>query len=145
MAFSGSYIGEAIAISASVPSTTNQAGFQALSYTNIIGCVMWDGTGDSSDDITVEGLDGRKVHLNGLLDGGAVKFKFRTDAADAGQILLKSLNNQSTQASIRLTEPDGKLEYAFGLISNIKALPRDSKSWKGFEGEFRVNSIVVTV
>lgn len=140
MAFSGTYITTAVSISAGLPSTNNAAGFNALTFTTIIGCMMWGETGDMSEDISDMGLDGRKFHLSGGLDGGLIQFKFRTDLLDAGQILMKSLNNLTTNCSVKLLEPNNAKEWSTGLIANIRALPREATAYQGFTGEFRVNT-----
>ena len=140
MAFSGSYITTTVQIAAALPSTINFAGFNALAYTTIVGCMMWGETGDTMEDIVTDPLSGRAEHLPGLLDGGAIPFKFRTDILDPGQILLKSLSNLATQASIKLTKPDGLRIFAYGLICQIRNLEMVKSNYDGFTGEFRVNS-----
>lgn len=145
MAYAGTNIGVTVAISVAMPSTTNAAGFGALSYTPITGVTMWPGMGDNTADTTVTPLDGRTIHLVGAVDGGKGGFAVRSDEVDAGQILLRSVNNLTTNCSIRVTDSDGKIEYSFGLVQNIQPNDRDATTWKGFKGEYRANSSLIRV
>lgn len=142
-----SYIGAAFAIVASTPATYDSAGYAALSWTASIGeVVSWGGTGDSHEDITVtEVTGGRTKHINGAKDGGAIPFTIKYAVADAGQVIMRTNNGTNTAVSVRITDPDGKIEYSTGVLANIKQMNREAGQYKGFSGEFRVNSVTVTV
>jgi predicted transcriptional regulator of viral defense system len=47
--------------------------------------------------------------------------------------------------AVRITDPDGKIEYSTGIVSNLRQQARNTTNFKGATGEFRVNSVTVTV
>lgn len=146
MAYSGANIGTAVAISTGSPSTPNGAGYAAMTWTTVIGCVKAPAWGDDAADINVTPLDGRTVHLIGAIDGGASnEFQFRSDELDTGQILLRSVVHSTSQCSVRITEADGKIEYCTGLWANLSPNVRDDTTWKGFIVDFRANVALVRV
>lgn len=145
MAYSGSNAFVQVGIATSAPSPQSLANFQALTYTNISGCVSWDGEGDATDDIAVGVLNGRVLHFVGLPDGGKSAYDFLGDDADTGQIAMRQYNNTTTNVSIRVTEGDGHFAYFSGVVANIDANQRNRTTAKGFKGEFRINSGVYRV
>lgn len=142
-----SYIGATFAIVAAAPATYDSAGYAALSWSAAIGeVVSWGATGDSHEDIAVtEVSTGRTKHINGAKDGGAIPFTIKYAAADAGQVIIRAQNGSNTACSVRITDPDGKIEYMTGILANVRQMERAAGQYKGFGGEFRVNSAVVTV
>lgn len=146
MATPVSFIGALVQISATVPSTIDSSGFNALSYTTIGKIVSFAGTGDTTDDISIPLLIGRKEHLSGASDGGVLQVGFRWDGGtDAGQTLVLAQNNTQQNCSVKITDPDGKIEYFYGLIANYQSMDRNTQNYKGYNFVIRVNSIVVRV
>lgn len=140
-----SHIGGTVAISAAAPATYNSAGYGALSWTTVADIVSWGQIGDSAAKITVTPLSGRVEKANGELDGGDIAFTMKHVAADAGQAIVLAQANTNTNVSIRLTDPDGKIYYSTGLLANVRGMERTATAYKGYTGEFRVNSVTVTV
>lgn len=145
MANAISYIGSVIAAVVATPATIDAAGFAALTYVPIGKIASWGAIGDTSNDITVDLLDGRVEHVNGAKDGGAVPFTIRADAPDAGQAILLAQSNSNTEVSFKITDPDGKIAYLFGKVANVQDQERSSSNYKGYTGEVRVNSPVIRV
>lgn len=144
MAGAISYIGAVIGCVVGMPATDDAAGFGAMTYTPIGKVVSWGAIGDTSNDISVDLLDGRVEHVNGARDGGAVPFTIRTDT-DAGQAILIAQSNTNAEVSFKVTDPDGKIAYFRGKVANVKDMERASSSYKGFNGEVRVNSATIRV
>ncbi|MDZ4393867.1 hypothetical protein [Cypionkella sp.] len=144
MAAAISYIGAVIAVSVATPATVDASGFNALTYTTVGKIASFGSVGDSSADIPVELLEGRTEHVNGVKDGGAIPFAFRSDT-DAGQTLLVNNSNNNVDLSFKITDPDGKIAYFYGKIANVKDNERAPGSYKGLTGEVRVNSATVRV
>ena len=143
MAVAISYIGATIGCVVGVPTTLDEAGFSALTYETIGKIASWGELGDTSNDITVELLDGRVEHVSGSKDGGAVPFTIRSDADDLGQPVLIAQSNTNSEVSFRVVDPDGSTAYFHGKGANVRDPARDPGSYKGFTGEVRVNSAVV--
>lgn len=144
MAAASSYIGAVIAVSASTPATIDSSGFAALTYTTVGKVVSWGAVGDTSDNIAIPLLSGRVEHLNGAADGGEIAWAVRYDT-DAGQTILVNNNNNNTTISFKITDPDGKVIYAHGLVANVQDQERNNSNYKGLTGVFRVNSATVRV
>lgn len=143
MAVAISYIGATIGCVVGVPATLNEVGFSAQTYETIGKIASWGELGDTSNDITVELLDGRVEHVNGSRDGGAVPFTIRSDADDDGQPILIAQSNTNTEVSFRVVDPDGSIAYFHGKVANVRDTAREPGSYKGFTGEVRVNSAVI--
>ncbi len=140
------YIGAAVAVVVGTPATFDSAGFAAVGTYIVAGeIVQWGGTGDVSEDATITTLAGRTVHANGAKDGGAIDFTLRYEVADAGQVIMRAQNNGNNDVCVKITDPDGKVEYSVGRIANLRQMARTAGTIKGMEGQFRVNSAVVTV
>ena len=141
-----SYIGATVAVVAALPATYNAAGYAALTWTGIVGLLVQFGTlGDQSADIPVTTLAGRALHTNGALDGGEVPFTYVFSAADAGQVILRAQSNSNTGVSVRVTDPDGTVQYISGVVANVADSERADGNFKGQSGVFRVNTAVVRV
>lgn len=141
-----SNVGVAIAVVAATPATTDASGFAALTWTATVGFVtMWGETGDASENIAIPYLSGRTLHVNGGVDGGAVPFSYTYNNTDAGQVILRNNNNGQTTVSVRETHTDGRVNYYFGKVANVKTVEKSSKSNKAQTGEIRVNSVVINV
>jgi hypothetical protein len=140
-----SYIGGTVAVSVATPGTVDASGFGALTYTVVGNMISFGETGDEAADISIPLLSGRTLHVNGAKDGGSRKFAYQYELSDAGQVLIRANTNNNTDVSVKITDPDGKIEYFYGRIANLKRSERTSAAFKGESGEFRVNSAVVIV
>lgn len=138
------YIGATVAVVASLPATYDSSGYAALTWTATVGkLVQWGEFGDQASDISVTTLAGRTLHSNGALDGGEVSFSYVFSAADAGQVILRANNNTNTGVSVRVTDPDGTVHYAAGVVANVRDLERADGTHKGQTGVMRINTAVV--
>jgi len=139
------FLGTTVAVVAATPATFNAAGFAALTWTGTVGLLVQLGPlGDQSTDISVTPLAGaRTLHTNGAVDGGEVSFTYVFVAADAGQVILRANNNNNTNVSLRVTDPDGTVHYAAGVVANIADAERVDGNYKGQSGVFRINTATV--
>lgn len=143
MADPKSYIGAIFQAVVGVPSTVDASGFAALTYSTTIGKVVDESpSGDSHADITWTGLStGRVTHITGAVDGGEITLTFKYDpGGDAGQQFLWAQNGSGNNVSFKVTDPDAKVEYLYAIVVNMKGLPRDAATAKGFTVTLRVNS-----
>ena len=141
-----SYIGTAVSVVAALPATYNAAGYAALTWTGVIGqLVQFGELGDQSSDINVTTLAGRSLHTNGALDGGEVPFTYVFSAADAGQVILRANSNNNVGVSVRVTDPDGQVSYAAGVVSSVRDAERVDGNYKGQSGKLMINTATVRV
>lgn len=140
------HIGSIIAVVAALPATYNAAGYAALTWTGVVGeLVEWGELGGTSNDISVTTLAGRVLHTNGAQDGGEISFSYVFRDTDPGQVILRANANTNTGVSVRITDPDGKISYASGVIANLVDMARTAEAYKGQSGVMRVNTAVVRV
>jgi len=138
------YIGATIAVVAALPATYNAAGYAALTWTGVVGnVVQWGSIGDQSSDIPVTTLAGRTLHSNGAIDGGEVPFTYITASADAGQVILRANSNTNIGVSVRITDPDGSVQYNAGVVANVADAERADGNYKGQTGVMRINTATV--
>lgn len=147
MADPKSYIGALVQAIAAVPGTIDSSGYATLfsGSPSTIGKIITVGPiGDQHADITVTTLAGRTLHANGAADGGNVPIGFAYDpATDAGQQLMLTNNGTNNPVSFKITDPDGKITYFYGVISNFQDNQRDASSMKGFTFTIRVNNATI--
>ena len=141
-----SYIGATVAVCVGTPATVDASGFAAVgTYITAGQIVEWGETGDVTEDITVTTLVGRTLHTNGAKDGGGIPFGLQYELTDAGQVIIRAQNNGNNDVCVKITDPDGKIEYSVGRMANVRQMKRVAGAYKGMTGVFRVNSAVVTV
>lgn len=141
-----SFIGSTLSIVAGTPATEDQAGYEALSYTEVGKIVSIGELGDTSEDISFDLLKpGRKTHVNGVKDIGEVPIVLETDTADAGQVILEAANNGNVTHSFRVTDSDGEDVYFQGLVANMRDNERTASNYKGKSGVLRGQSGITRV
>lgn len=106
--------GTTLAISAASPATFDAAGYAALTYTEV-GAVSNIGSfGASFAKVEFQPLKGGKLKLKGSVDYGTLSPTIALDSSDAGQTLLRTAANDTTQKfySLKLTLQDGTVAYS---------------------------------
>lgn len=119
--------GTGLAISASAPTTQDNAGYGALSYTEISNVESLGGFGASTEVTTFQPLRGSQQKHKGPTNYGALNPTIALDDADAGQALLSAASEPTNSSlyAVRVTKPDGSLRYfqarVFGMPETIAA------------------------
>lgn len=116
--------GSLLAISAGHPATPNEAGFSALTFTNIAFVDKIGPMGATYGQTTFQPLVGPEITIKGGAKYGVINPSYAVDNEDAGQALIKTASaNQIDDYSFRLTRPDGSIRYwegrVFGAPENI--------------------------
>jgi hypothetical protein len=112
--------GSLLAISAALPATPNEAGFAALTFTNI-GMVDKIGPmGATYGQTTFQPLVGPEITIKGGAKYGVINPSYAVDSEDAGQALMKTASDdQIANFSFRLTRPDGAIKYWEGKVFGV--------------------------
>jgi hypothetical protein len=112
-------------MSAGSPASQDQAGYTALTYTEV-GNVEKIGTiGATTAKVEFQPLKGPKQKLKGSTDYGSLQPSFAHDGADAGQTLLRTAGDPDNLAryAFRVTYPNGDIRYfqgrVFGYPENV--------------------------
>lgn len=126
------YIGSTLGIVASTPSTEDQSGYEALSFTTVGQVISIGELGDTSEDVTFDLLaTGRRSHVSGVKDLGEIPVAIEYTRDDAGLTILEAANNGNTTHSFRVTDTDGDDYYFQGLVANMRDNERTASGFKG--------------
>lgn len=105
--------GTIVSISAGVPATYTQGGFEALSFTEIGELTTPPtGGGRNYEDVTYTLLKERAtVHLKGTYDENETTFNLVVRRSDAGQVILRAAHLSDDYYSFKIAYPDGDVDY----------------------------------
>lgn len=112
--------GSLLAISAGLPATQDEVGFEALTFTNV-GLVDKIGPmGASYAQTTFQPLVGGEITLKGGAKYGVINPSYAVDSEDAGQALMRTASDsQIADYSFRLTRPDGAIKFWLGKVFGV--------------------------
>lgn len=117
--------GTILGISSAAPLTFNEAGFEALSFTDI--GEITDITGDIGrvyNLVTHNPLATRATQkFKGSYNSGSVSISLAIDRADAGQILAKTALTSDADYSFKITFQDGTVTYFRGKVMSFPTTP----------------------
>jgi len=110
--------GSALAISAGTPATDNAAGYAALTYTEISNVETIGAIGSAFDVVTFQPLKGPMQKLKGPVNYGSLGPTFAIDDADAGQVLLRTAGDDTTNKlyAFQVTLPSGAKRQFGGRV-----------------------------
>lgn len=110
--------GSSIAIGATAPATYDEAGFTALTLTEVGGVDKIGSLGASFAKVEFQPLKGPKQKYKGSVDYGALQPTYAIDAEDAGQALMETAADDETQKlyPIVVTYPTGQKRCFMGRV-----------------------------
>lgn len=109
--------GSALAISAGTPATQTEAGYAALTFTEIGGLDKIGGVGATFAEVEFKPLKGPTETHKGSVNYGSLQPSMAVDDSDAGQTLLHTASeNQTALYSYKLTRSDGAIRYFQGKV-----------------------------
>lgn len=105
--------GSTLAISAAAPATFDEAGYSALTFTEIGGIEKLGAIGAAVKKIEFQPLKGPLQKHKGSPDYGSLNPPIAHDAADAGQTLLRAaaVPGNNARYSFKATYSDGSVRY----------------------------------
>jgi hypothetical protein len=113
--------GSTLAISAAAPATFNEAGYEALTFTNIGEITDLGEFGREYALVTHNPLDTRAtVKRKGSYNEGAMDLRLALDTDDAGQILLSTASESDADYSFELTLQNGDVYYFQAQVMTFK-------------------------
>ena len=139
-----SYIGSRVYVAPGVPATFDKAGYEALTWTEVKGCVVapvpgWDTSMIDVPDLTT----GITKADKGASAGRESEMSFRRVDGDTGQTALRGYAAPTavSEHSIKVVEPVGTSTHVYmsGLSYNLADNPGDTESYMGFTVAFRQN------
>jgi hypothetical protein len=111
------FAGATISISAGSPSTYDETGFVALSYTTVGELVSMGDRGRTYTDVSYTTLADRgTAHLKGSYDEPETTFEIGADRDDAGQVLMKTASTSDSAYAFKVAYSNGEVDYFQGLV-----------------------------
>lgn len=117
--------GSTLAISAASPATEDQAGYTALTFTEIGQIEKIGALGAIFAKVEFQPLKGPKQKHKGSVDYGALQPSLAHDSTDAGQTLLRTAADDATSKlySFKVEYPTGEKRFfqgrVFGFPENV--------------------------
>lgn len=111
--------GTTLAVSAGVPATHDAAGFAALTWTSVGDVGDFGEPGGTTEVLEFVPVEtGIKEKFLGVQDNGGYDFVIARDSSDAGQTLITDAYDNRTVLSVRVTLPDGDIQYTRCFIAS---------------------------
>lgn len=110
--------GTALAISAALPATEDEAGYEALNYVEIGKVEQLGAFGSTQEVVNFQPLRGPAEKLKGPKNFGALQPSLAHDDSDAGQTLLRTAADDETSKlyAFEATYPNGAKRYFQGRV-----------------------------
>lgn len=113
--------GTTIGISATVPASFNQAGYEALSFTTIGEVTDLGEFGREFALVTHNPLGSRgTVKKKGSFNEGSISMQLGLDTDDAGQILAKAASLSDNDYSFQVTTQNGDIYWFQAQVMSFK-------------------------
>lgn len=104
--------GSVVYISATLPATYNQAGFEAVPWTEVMQTISLTGGGVTLEESSYVLLkDGNTVQRPGVKTYNAYEVEMQPLLSDAGQTLYRSLTEDRQPFSLKIVFSNGDTEY----------------------------------
>jgi hypothetical protein len=117
----GTVAGVTIGISASQPATFDEAGYEALVFTNIGEITDGGEHGRTYAEVTHNPIDSRGTQkFKGSFNEGNKTLQLALDSDDAGQILLKTALNSDNDYSFEVTYPNGDIDWFQAKVMSFR-------------------------
>lgn len=145
MAFMSS-AGSTLALTASLPASENQAGYEALTYTNVGEITDLGEFGKEYNLISFTALGNRRVRkLKGSYNNGALQLQLARDTADAGQTSLRTALGSDNSYSFRVTLQNGTDLYFQGKVMSYRTVVGSVDSVTGATTAIEIDTDIVEV
>ncbi len=110
--------GSTLAIAVAAPATQNEAGYTALTPTEVGNVEKIGAIGTSFAKVDFQPLKGGKQKYKGSPDYGSLQPSIALDSADAGQTILQTAADDETQKlySFKVTYQDGSKRFFQGRV-----------------------------
>ena len=109
--------GGTVLISAELPATHDEAGFTALTFTEVGGCSDLPQIGGSANVVSFDLLStGYTTKQKGQKQFGSVTFNYATVPSDAGQTIMDAAALSQNSYAFKILYNDGSADYVTGLV-----------------------------
>ena len=117
-------------ISAATPATFDEAGYSALSFTEVKDVTSIPAYGPTRQVVTLDPLaTGVTEKYGGFINYGSVAVDGAYDSLDAGQALLRAnVLSATALLSIEIEYQDGSIDYTYGKAFSATKAPGSANS-----------------
>lgn len=138
--------GSSLEVSATLPATYDQAGFEALTFTNIGEITSVGEYGRTYEKVTHNPLDKRNtVKRKGNYDEGALSMQMARDPSDAGQAILITARDDDASYAFKVTLQDGTVNYFTGQVMSYTTNVGSGNQITGSSVSIEIDNDVVEV
>lgn len=125
--------GTTVSIAASTPATEDVSGYAALVYDEIGDVVPpLPEFAENSEEGTLTLLKtGVTQHYNGAKVITPFDITYKYDLTDAGQVICRANANNTTEVSLKVAYPDGKIKYLQAVLANLRTSEATNNSYHG--------------
>ena len=139
-------IGTVVSASAAALATFDQAGYGALTWTEIGGVASVGATGPVYEVLNhVDLKDGVTQKAHGALNYGDPELQYRVIEADAGQGIIETALDARTTISIKILRASGVTEYMRAIVTSAPTSEATSSAVYMKSGSLGVTSAIVKV
>lgn len=142
-------LGITIAVTTSAPATEDEAGYEALTYTNIGEVVNIGEIGPSAAVVNHDAIDkGYTQKFKGQINYGSMPLQLGRDIDDDGQIILKAGADGAAKYTVhtwKVTHPVGLVQYFRGMVFGYTTNIGGSNTVVGANATVELNSPVLDV
>lgn len=112
--------GARLYLSAAAPATFNQAGYAALTYTELGEITDFGDFGRKYNIVKNNPVATRgTVKKKGSFDEGSMALKLNLDTDDGGQIMAKTALNSDSAYAVKITDQVGDVYYFQALVASF--------------------------
>jgi len=145
MAVEGS-LGTTFHISAGIPATEDQAGYEALTFTKVGEITTLGEIGGVWNNATATLLEtGTIIKRKSSRDNGDLSMQMLKDTTDAGQIIMRAAEDSRDPYSIKAVEPDGTSHYSQALVNSYRVATNTAEDMKFANADVAVTADWVEV
>lgn len=111
--------GASLYVSATLPATYNEAGYEALTWVEVGGIKSLPSVGGSYSEVSINLVKGGVCIKKGVKSYGSGSIEFAHALTDTGQIALKTAYDATTAYAFKLLYQDSSADYLCGYVMGV--------------------------
>jgi hypothetical protein len=138
--------GSTLSISSALPATYDEAGFEALTYTEVGEITDLGEFGKEFNLVTHVALGNRKTRkFKGSYNNGSLPLQLGRDTSDAGQAAMNLAQHSDNDYSFRVVLQDGASSYFVGKVMSFRTVVGSVDQVTGATSTIEISDDVVEV
>lgn len=108
--------GSTLYISATLPATYNEAGYEALTWTEVGGIITIPPLGGTYSEVSIPLVKTGTCKKKGTKEYGTGTIKYAAARDDTGQIAMTTAYGSTAAVAFKVLYPDGDADYVTGIV-----------------------------